>query len=545
MANASNDWSITYQYKQDLNSVLFNQINTKTHIPGVYNPNIFIKAFNATAEDAFRGIKLLVKKGTTFIFSNTYRKDEYGATYRYHRDWDEIDSKAYVIKCTALSDVEYKLVELTDMSSPSKRLLVSNCPVMAVVAYMSFNEGDVTNVPKFCLRVPSIFYDSNNFKADSNLTSSMVIPMEGWTGDAGDVSGIGYGNNFTHISYLTLGLLYDTGVNKVFSGSYIPNTSSESWSPTSVDTPLDGCSAWNANHIFTGRGLPEYDHEWTNGSKYLDFINSPYFNRYLLPKKNFVVHQGLQEIGSSDWKAIIGQYDLDSSAENGGGLGSKNLFNETEDSSGSSMGFRAPETIEENKCYIYVARIGKASPSPSEESGSRLNIERDSTLQIGYVKTDISGFKSFMNKMFDDPELAGYIPLDMSELNLESLMDFIKNKNFFEPAINKIRLDGYMNGSASEDGSGKIYNDADERTYYIPLALIFTGSGDTGIQGELTDKNWHNLIKKQDQEAGTAVAVQIKGFRPENILSYSDLLKKYINLDNFVFKPYQTLSFLG
>ena len=73
MANASTNWSITYQYQQDLSSKLFNQINTKTFRPGIYNPNIFIKAFDSVAGESSRGLRLLVKKGTTFIFSNTYK----------------------------------------------------------------------------------------------------------------------------------------------------------------------------------------------------------------------------------------------------------------------------------------------------------------------------------------------------------------------------------------------------------------------------------------------------------------------------------------
>ena len=194
-----------------------------------------------------------------------------------------------------------------------------------------------------------------------------------------------------------------------------------------------------------------------------------------------------------------------------------------------------------------MARIGKSGSSPGyTESGSEVQITNDSPLEIGYVEMDIQGFETFKKKYTDDVGLRDYIPLDVSGMNLSILEEFIKNKNFFEPAINKIRLDGYMLGSGASSESIQLENDSDEDTCYIPVALAFTGDGDTGIRGQLTDKYWWRLVKgtsEEDPEESTSMEIQ--GFRPENVLSYSDLLKKYINLDSFAFAPYQTLSFLG
>ena len=90
-------------------------------------------------------------------------------------------------------------------------------------------------------------------------------------------------------------------------------------------------------------------------------------------------------------------------------------------------------------------------------------------------------------------------------------------------------------------------NNSDENTRYIPLALAFTGEEDRGITGEFTDRYWWGLIKGTGAETAPSesVTLSISGFRPENVLSYSDLLKKYINLDSFTFSPYQALAFLG
>lgn len=545
MANASTNWSITYQYQQDLSSKLFNQINTKTYRPGIYNPNIFIKAFDSTAGESTRGLKLLVKKGTTFIFSNTYKKDPEGSFTRYHRDWDSLDEDAYIIKCTALADIETNIIDLTSSGETGKRLLSTNCPVMALVASMSFDEA-TTQAPSFKLCVPSIFYDSAYFHAGTSISSTLTIPMEGWTNVAADESGIGCGSNFGHLSYLVMGMIYDTGAsrkegsNVPFQSTYIQSASSDTWASPSGGA-AGGCDAWNENHIFTGRGLPEYDHEWTRESRYLDFINSPYFNRYYLPRRYFLMHQGLKEIGSADWKSIIGQYDLASGAHglNGGGLGGNRLLT-------SGVGFRAPNNIEPNKCYVYVARLGKSGASPaSVESGSESNVASDSPVDIGYVALDLAGFESFKKKYAEDALLGDYIPLDVSGMNLSILEEFIKNKNFFEPAVNKIRLDGHMMSFSAEGGEDiEKENNSDENTCYIPLALAFTGEGDRGINGELTDKYWWSLIKDETAPS-ESVELSISGFRPENVLSYSDLLKKYINLDSFTFSPYQTLAFLG
>ena len=548
MANASTNWSITYQYQQDLSSKLFNQINTKTYRPGIYNPNIFIKAFDSTVGDSSRGIKLLIKKGTTFIFSNTYKRNPDGSLSRFHRDWDELDNDAYVIKCTALSDIETNVVDLTSTGESGKRFLSTNCPVAALVAIISFEEA-TTQAPVFKLCAPSVFYDSTYFHAGSSIPGTHIIPMEGWTDSIDDEQGIGCGSNFGHLSYLLMGLIYDTGATRLipdntegsFNGTYIQSAGSDVWvSP--VGSQLGGCDAWNINHIFTGRGLPEYDHEWTRESKYLDFINSPYFDRYFLPRKYFLMHQGLKELGSADWKSIVGQYDLQpgSGSLNGGGFAGNHLLS-------SGVGFRAPSTVKPNKCYVYVARIGKSGSSPGyTESGSEVQITNDSPLEIGYVEMDIQGFETFKKKYTDDVGLKDYIPLDVSGMNLSILEEFVKNKNFFEPAINKIRLDGYMLGTGTSSESIQLENDSDEDTCYIPVALAFTGDGDTGIRGQLTDKYWWRLVKGtsgEDPEESTSMEIQ--GFRPENVLSYSDLLKKYINLDSFVFAPYQTLSFLG
>lgn len=547
MANASTNWSITYQYQQDLSSKLFNQINTKTYRPGIYNPNIFIKAFDSVAGESTRGLKLLVKKGTTFIFSNTYKKDPDGSFTRYHRDWDSLDEDAYIIKCTALADIETNIIDLTSTGESGKKLLSTNCPVMALVATMSFDEAK-TQAPLFKLCVPSIFYDSSHFHAGSSISSTLTIPMEGWTSVTADESGIGCGSNFGHLSYLVMGMIYDTGASREegtkvpFQNTYIQSTSSDTWTAPSGGA-AGGCDAWNENHIFTGRGLPEYDHEWTRESRYLDFINSPYFNRYYLPRRYFLMHQGLKEIGSSDWKSIIGQYDLASETHglNGGGLSGNSNY-----PLNSGVGFRAPSNIEPNKCYVYVARLGKSGASPaSVESGSESSVVNDSPVDIGYVALDLAGFESFKKKYADDVLLGDYIPLDVSGMNLSILEEFIKNKNFFEPAINKIRLDGYMMSSPPNGGEDiRKENNSDENTRYIPLALAFTGEGDRGITGELTDRYWWSLIKDETAPS-ESVELPISGFRPENVLSYSDLLKKYINLDSFTFSPYQTLAFLG
>ena len=156
----------------------------------------------------------------------------------------------------------------------------------------------------------------------------------------------------------------------------------------------------------------------------------------------------------------------------------------------SGVGFRAPSTIEPNKCYVYVARLGKSGASPgSTESGSESNIADDSPLEIGYVALDTRGFKTFREKYSGDVSLGEYIPLDVSDMNLNILEEFIKNKNFFEPAINKIRLDGYMMGPPSGGTEDvRLENNSDERTCYIPIALAFTGDEDTGIAGVFTDR---------------------------------------------------------
>ena len=101
-------WYTNFYYEEELRSVLMNGTLNSGFKPGVYNANmaLFCRS-GSTDEAASDGIYLFIGKGTTFVFSN-YPSTKLGDIY--HQDLTQTGT--YLIKCTALQDIETGLITL-------------------------------------------------------------------------------------------------------------------------------------------------------------------------------------------------------------------------------------------------------------------------------------------------------------------------------------------------------------------------------------------------------------------------------------------------
>ena len=276
----SDKWMTTFIYEQDLRSYYMNNILYPLLHTGVFNSDISISTRS--------GILFLnIKKGTTLVFSNDYVdiKNEvangdtvlqgntntiYGRSFN-GKSKDSYGSKGEaqisLIKCVALEDMVVRLNYLGSSDSltqstndPHVNANGFNKPIYigAIIKYSA--EGGTTSFtdPAFRLLVNNESYTSEYTEegttADSKYFYKFISPTNNTTGnlalsEANPPDGVQVMSSSAMMVYwLMLGVI---------------NPIDREWSNTTSSYAFDG--EWYKNHIFTGRGLPEYRYPLTLG----------------------------------------------------------------------------------------------------------------------------------------------------------------------------------------------------------------------------------------------------------------------------------------
>lgn len=254
----SSGWMTSFIYEQDLTSYYMNNILTGILHPGVYNANI------ALVNDG-NGIYLSIKKGTTFLFSNSY----YQKNGRYYRNFKGIDetynsnnnrNSAVMIKCVAQQDFNHRLIDLSLDSFTS-----ANRPdTMYVFSYFKYESkphnasAEVFSIPGFVLVEPNNKSSNNNLNDTENYLYKTLFPVYKVASDV-DVDSSFSSTNESSVYFVPDGCrdyslastsrsLYDYSFLNL--GAIVERGGDNK---TAIE-PSD----WIKMHAFTAHGLPEY-----------------------------------------------------------------------------------------------------------------------------------------------------------------------------------------------------------------------------------------------------------------------------------------------
>ena len=482
MATTQNsNWSTSFFYEQDLRSEYMNGILNSALRPGIYNANMFL--YTTTSESGTTGsnggVNLHIKKDTTFIFSNNYDKLTSGDEEPYERNLSDVGS--YLIKSTVLSDVDINLIELRTsgtITDATRNILGVSTQVPAaksfyVVAVMEYSgdNGDSTySIPTFKCVVKNPEYtgegeDSNLYyylvRSRDSENSSYLLP-DGMKDDS---------RIDKKVAYLILGevrdINYQTGLYYAISN----DSGGQSWRSD------PGALAWTNNHIFTGKGLPDYRQSYLfdKDQESPDII-------YQRKTTGDILYVDVPSLSTqdllfkerADWRAIAGIGPYAST-----GTSNYLSYNFASDTSLATdiSNFSGAGVVAD---VFFLSTRSRYSDSESIEI-QRLFSSQDPA--DGFVKElKLKHFRWISGCVFSnlDPRYAveggskipnGYIssmtqeiappivPLDISAVNRDRLLLLLENRNVLPAVINYLRQN---NKIAPE-----------EETSLIPVAIVF------------------------------------------------------------------------
>ena len=478
MADTSS-WMTSFYWQQDLRSYYMNGLLNASLKAGVYNANI--AAFvtkdtdTSTGSNIHRGLNLFIKKGTTFIFSNSYKSNSEG---RIERDLD--DTGTYLIKSFATKDTVVNLINIGEDNvegNPKNSVFgvgekreEAECYVVAYIKYNSESSSnqeepsfacfvknpgfDNTSLETACMR-----YFSGDGSTGSDNNASVYLP-DGQTA---------LEDKDKYIGYLILGAITPAGEWKSYLGA-----STMAWKDDS------SASSWASQHTFIGRGLPDYRYSLasdTNGmspdllinvsesgksgeagrsvydSVILDLRDSVLDGKVLSNTANIEDNYkwgGRTGVGGNALTTKIKKYTNSELSANTEGkyvicdliyLSSKLKYSNLEDTLNTILEDSESCSL---KDFSWISKYSSLDAFRVDTSTIVSNFYSSSAT----TRTSYSG-----TTIFD----GGIVPLDISGVNQSRLLNIVKNKNILGPVINKIR---------HED------SDATSDTI-IPVALIF------------------------------------------------------------------------
>lgn len=295
----NNSWMTTFIYEQDLRSYYMNNILYPLIHTGVYNADISISTSN--------GIMYLnIRKGTTLIFSNDYvdiKKEVENGKTEFNSINNEIwgrsfngksevsmlekgESKVSLIKCVALQDISLRLNVNSDIISITGNEGIpfidmdgfnETAYVCAVIRYSTESSTSETE-PQFRLLVNNKEYTTEygeNFTTDSKYFYKFMKPNRNGATDNLSITdgnppdGVPKMNTtFCMISWLMLGIINPIDRSRKYVGSN--------------NRAVDFNGDWYRNHIFTGRGIPEYRYPLYLGKETLSpevMFDTPYLKK--------------------------------------------------------------------------------------------------------------------------------------------------------------------------------------------------------------------------------------------------------------------------
>lgn len=356
-------WYTNFYYEEELRSVLMNGTLNSGFKPGVYNANmaLFCRS-GSTDEAASDGIYLFIGKGTTFVFSNyPSTKISSASGDIYHQDLTQTGT--YLIKCTALQDIETGLITLGSSRTSGCDYILGNVsggiyPVSKfyVTAYVIYDEETNLSMPS-----PTITLSFDNYKGmesgnglerkageSFNSEAQLYYPTECADTIAADNFYYYYSwmSNTTHSYWIPDGSKYysragsttsafDAGTTKrdflyLHLGEVVrfdelnldPSERTQylngsSWNDDGQNAfggTFDGSAAsyWSRHHVFIGRGFPAYRQNYISNKKELspELVPSFYLNRLYLDIKNVferdILYNSTITDDASSWEGPLG-----------------------------------------------------------------------------------------------------------------------------------------------------------------------------------------------------------------------------------------------
>ena len=438
MSSISKGWSTSFIYKQDLTSYYMNSLLRSVIRPGIYNANMGIcNNSTATVGDLSSSpVCLLIKRGTTFVFSNDYWKENDNLGYRRnfnHADPSFVgvsaDENFCLIKCVALSDMKVALYT----NSADLTLNSGNYSIHAYIKYNPLDTDNMdTNSPTFLI----VNHDQTN--TETNLYENVSIKRA--SSEIGGQSPV--------VSGQTLIIDGNSSLGTNDSLSFYLNVGFFKVENVTVDN-----ETVKKVTSFTGRGLPEYRYSPILDSYKMTPDIIPDFNSegtlYFDIPESFVGTTVIKNPDSlctnpskySDWE---GAYL--SKRKKSDSISSKITF------SSSDTGVFA--------VYGFVSNSKSYSVAPTSISNTVLKFGKCLLPNLSLPDLNPS-----------DPPL-GDVPLDVSYINAYSLLDGIQGKDIWSYVIDHVRDEGPL----IIEGSGQSQTTT-EVTDIIPMALVTVNGG--------------------------------------------------------------------
>lgn len=411
MATINQGWSTSFIYKQDLTSYYMNNVLKSVIRPGIYNANIAVtKGKSSRGSAGENDICIIIKKGTTFVFSNDYvfypvlgYRRNFNAFETGYSDTISDNENSCMIKCTAISDFKIGL------GNVGKGL-------WSIHAFIRYQPTDLNNLdtssPSFLLVGNSNSFDQTEPLVYDVHAGDGTISLR-YTSELEKAGVIAYGGNLIldgetkKPSDMPYGFYLNIGFIKV---------EGEGNSPT----------------LFTGRGLPEYR------------MTSSFDSDTLCP--DIIPNMVGDTVGifADIPNSLIGTVFFD------GRMTSKDTTEEYLNWEGAYFPFRKGSdphiTFDANGVYaVYglvsnIKSFGKNStPGVSDVAITFDKLSLDISLNPS-DGTPWGGSSSTSTESTEsEPKIPKIIPLDVSPLNVRSLLSSIKNKDIWSYVIDKVR----------------------------------------------------------------------------------------------------------
>lgn len=524
------EWMTSFYYQQDLRSYYMNGLLNASLKPGIYGANmsVFASDSDSSGEDGrCEGINLYIKKGTTFIFSNNYKKGTKGTGIE--RDLNGIGS--YLIKSVALNDIIVPLAKISSGAENTSSLLgvegkkseATRAYVVATLLYDA-SQGSSSS-PSF-----SCFFNNPSYSSEGAvLSASRYFSGNGTDGGGSTGSYLPDSNGGTisaqeSLSYLICGVITSASRSSSDSLTCYLNAAGTAWNSSGSFT----CNSWNENHVFLGRGLPDYRHTLSSdslgetpdvltdtGNPGSEITNSPTYKKVYLDLKDSLLNGRI--IKNSIDVSNIYCWGPNNYVPGSSSLGVDIKSYEETDLKKRGVGYYVLCDL------IYLSACFKKSGEMSDdillnllqnESSNNVSLKDYSWVSkvssIGaYAEKSNSAVKSNLisntwtyGSATSSPLKESIFPnnivlLDVSEINQTRLIDLIRNRDILGPVINQIR---------------RAESDASEDTL-VPIALIFRAF-------TVGDNNGEKTITYADKFTSASQ------FNPTNLLSFLDLQYK-------------------
>lgn len=510
----SDKWMTTFIYEQDLRSYYMNNILYPLLHTGVFNSDISISSGN--------GILFLnIKKGTTFIFSNDYvdikNEVDKGDTVIQGnkntimgRSFNGKSNDSYgrkgeaqvsLIKCVALEDMTIRLNYLGSSDSlsqstndPHVNANGFNKPVYigAIIKYSAEGGTSSFSDPVFRLLVNNDSYTPDypeggvTAEADSKYFYKFISPTNNTTGnlafEANIPDGIQTMSSSTMMVYwLMLGVI---------------NPIDREWSTSKDSYAFDG--DWYKNHVFTGRGIPEYRYPLVlgkevqspeimfetpcmkkeNDSYIRDTTRIGYKSLYLDADK--IINNGRIYSSTVDWRQFYGVgpfKHISQIANNGTPLNPKFI----------KLGFPSIERYINNIkskltsefVCVYDVVFACSRNNITNEEGNLSSRKLNLISYRGFTE-EANVTSHFSNELYEDESTSNKeMYLDISPHNIDNLADILVNRDFLSIAIEGLRKDGTLDPNSYGESLIPVciifrpfrIKEEDDTTEIIPIGL--------------------------------------------------------------------------